>query len=72
MNDRWSRIKAIFQAAVERPAGERAAFLDDAVGNDEVLRREVESLLAADTADAHDLDRLPLAGDGPRRVRTPR
>ena len=42
---RWLRVKALFQAAVERPAAERDAFLAAATGDDEALRREVESLL---------------------------
>ena len=61
-DDRWLRVKAIFQAAVERDPSEREAFLADAVGDDEILRREVESLLASDAAHFEVLDRLPLAG----------
>jgi eukaryotic-like serine/threonine-protein kinase len=49
IDERWQRIKALFQAAVERPAAERTAFLSAAAGDDEALRREVESLLASDT-----------------------
>ena len=56
---RWLRVKALFQAVVERPAEERDAFLAAATG-DEALRREVESLLAADISDASLLDRLPV------------
>jgi serine/threonine protein kinase/Tfp pilus assembly protein PilF len=41
-------IDAIFAAALDREPAERAAFLDDACDGDEVLRREVESLLAND------------------------
>jgi serine/threonine protein kinase/Flp pilus assembly protein TadD len=41
-------IDVIFAAALEREPAERAAFLDDACDGDEVLRREVESLLAND------------------------
>ena len=48
----WSRLKTTFHAAVDLPAGEREAFLDQACGDDDVLRREVASLLAeADDAD---------------------
>ena len=43
-------MKALFQAALERPADERAAFLAAATGDDEALRREVESLLTSDTS----------------------
>jgi serine/threonine protein kinase len=45
-------VKALFQAALERPADERDAFLAAATGDDAALRREVESLLAADISDA--------------------
>jgi serine/threonine protein kinase/Tol biopolymer transport system component len=61
-DDRWQRVKAVFQAAVDKPINEREAFLADAVGDDEILRREIESLLASDAADFDVLDRLPLAG----------
>jgi serine/threonine protein kinase len=54
-------VKALFQATVERPAEERAAFLAAATGDDAELRREVESLLRSDTSDASFLDRLPVA-----------
>ena len=42
---RWDQVKALFQATVDRPPSERAAFLAAAVGGDDALRREVESLL---------------------------
>ena len=58
-DDRWQRVKALFQAAVERPASEREAFLASAAGDDDALRREVESLLASDAARL-EFDRLPL------------
>jgi serine/threonine protein kinase/Tol biopolymer transport system component len=60
-DERWARVKALFQAAVERPAAERNAFLAAATTGDDELRREVESLLASDTGDVSFLDRLPLA-----------
>ena len=50
-DERWPSVKALFQAAMERPAGERDAFLAAAAEGDDALRREVESLLAWDTAD---------------------
>jgi serine/threonine protein kinase/Tol biopolymer transport system component len=58
---RWLRAKALFQAAVELSADERDAFLTAATGDDVALRREVESLLASDTADLSSWDRLPAA-----------
>ena len=62
-DERWPRVKALFQAAVERPAEERDAFLAAATGDDAALRREVESLLASDTSDVSFLDRLPVASE---------
>jgi Tol biopolymer transport system component len=64
IDERWARVKAIFQAAAERPAAERDAFLSAAAGDDLALRREVESLLTSDAAEASFLDRLPLATAG--------
>ena len=58
-DERWPRVKALFQSAADRPPGERDAFLAAATGDDEALRREVESLLTWDAADASVLDRPP-------------
>jgi hypothetical protein len=52
MSDHWSRVTELFNAALERGPGERAAFLDAACGGDPACRAEVDSLLAAhDRAD---------------------
>jgi serine/threonine-protein kinase len=59
-NERWVRVKALFQAAVERPIEERGAFLAAATGDDEALRRDVESLLTSDTSDESFLRGLPV------------
>jgi Tol biopolymer transport system component len=59
-DSRWQQIKALLEAAVERPPSERAAFLVAATGGDETLRREVESLLEWDTSAAGFTDRLPV------------
>jgi len=61
IDERWGRVKSLFQAAAERPAGERDAFLAAAPGVDDDLRREVRSLLRVDATDSV-FDRLPLAG----------
>ncbi len=69
------REREIFLAALERPsAGERAAFLDRACGNDAPLRARLESLLRHHAEDgfledpAADLQRMapaePLVGEG--------
>src|SRR2546427_2003475 len=44
--ERWPAVERLYHGALERAAEERAAFLNDACGNDDELRREVESLLA--------------------------
>jgi serine/threonine-protein kinase len=62
-DERWPRVKALFQAAVERPIEERDAFLAAATGDDAALRREVESLLTSDTSDVSFLDQLPVASE---------
>jgi len=59
-DERWPRVKALFQAAVERPTEERDALLAAATGDDAALRREVESLLASDTSDVSFFDQLPV------------
>jgi serine/threonine protein kinase len=59
MTDRWHAAKAIFQAALERDPGERAAFLDAACAGDEALRAAVDDLLAAD-ATAGDFLQTPV------------
>ena len=47
---RWATVKSLHQAALDREPSERAAFLEEACAGDEALRREVESLLAYQTA----------------------
>ena len=42
---RWTTVDGLFEAALEREPHERAAFLREACGGNETLRREVESLL---------------------------
>jgi eukaryotic-like serine/threonine-protein kinase len=49
-SERWERIAGVYDAALERPEHERAAFIADSTAGDEGLRREVESLLAQDHA----------------------
>src|SRR5258708_7282208 len=44
----WKRVGRHFQAALELRPGERMAYLRKACGEDESLRQEVESLLAAE------------------------
>ena len=44
--ERWRQIEQLYHSALEREESRRAAFLEQACGGDESLRREVESLLA--------------------------
>ena len=44
--ERWQQVERLYHATLEKEAGERAAFLEEACAGDESLRREVESLLA--------------------------
>jgi serine/threonine protein kinase len=46
--ERWEQVGKIYHSALELKADERCAFLDRACADDETLRQEVESLLAAD------------------------
>jgi eukaryotic-like serine/threonine-protein kinase len=46
--ERWEQIKEVFCGALEQSEGERAAWLDTACGADDLLRAEVERLLAQD------------------------
>src|SRR5713226_397392 len=43
----WEKVKEVFTAALEQPVAMRAQFLAETCGDDEALRGEVESLLAA-------------------------
>jgi serine/threonine-protein kinase len=43
--ERWQDVERLFHAALEVPAHERAAFLQDSSAGDDSLRCEVESLL---------------------------
>ena len=48
--ERWQKIETLLDAVLERPAGERGAFLDEACAGDAELRAQLEALLAADEA----------------------
>ena len=80
---RWNQIWDLFHRALELPASDRHAFLQRACGEDQDLRREVESLLEShevapeflyepETVQA-ELDSLPdpMIGQqvGPYRIR---
>src|ERR1043165_7023498 len=44
--ERWQRIERLYHAALEVEESRRPAFLQDACGGDQALRREVEILLS--------------------------
>jgi eukaryotic-like serine/threonine-protein kinase len=44
--ERWQRLEQVCQAALDRSAGERAAFLKEACAGDQALYQEAEALLA--------------------------
>ena len=48
MPERWDRIEQVYHSALKVEESRRAAFLKDTCGEDENLRREVESLLAGE------------------------
>jgi serine/threonine protein kinase/tetratricopeptide (TPR) repeat protein len=50
--ERWEKIKDLFSDAQRRNPTERCAFLQEACKDDESLRREVDSLLAAAEGEA--------------------
>src|SRR5262245_39858535 len=47
--ERYREVGQIFRAAAEIPPDQRGAFLDEACGDNEALRKEVESLLSHDS-----------------------
>src|SRR5437773_895120 len=49
--ERWQQVKRIFNSAVQLEAAERSAFVIEACGDDDSLRKEVESLI-----DVHERD----------------
>ena len=56
----WRRIERLCEAALSLDSAARIAFLDQECGGDVGLRREIESLLAAD-AHAGDFLESPVA-----------
>ena len=63
--ERRREIERVFEAALERPADERAAFLAAACGADAGLHQEVSALLAAHAVPEGILERDPVATLGP-------
>ncbi|MGA7413075.1 MAG: protein kinase, partial [Bryobacteraceae bacterium] len=51
--ERWRRVEELYHRALEMDAVRVAEFLEDSCGDDTVLRREVESLLAREKEAEH-------------------
>src|SRR5215831_1963448 len=56
----WNEVEEVFQAALEIPPADRNAWLTEHCGTAPELRREVESLLAAESASADFLSKSDL------------
>ena len=48
IGERWQAVKTVLESALQLESAKRSAYLDQACSSDSSLRREVESLLAAD------------------------
>ena len=60
--ERWQEIRTVLEAALAMDSEKRRAYLDQVCSSDQSLRREVESLLAADQqAQTGFLESPPLA-----------
>ena len=52
--ERWRKVEQVYQSTMDREPRLRAAFLSEACGSDQELRREVDSLL--------ELNHSPVSG----------
>src|SRR5262245_60628291 len=57
-SDQWRKVADLFHAACERSPDQRSAFLAEACGDGDVVRREVESLLRQDVSQDGPLERV--------------
>jgi len=55
--ERWQKVNELFTKAADLEHGERETFLDQACADDQILRAEVESLLASDSRGLNVLER---------------
>src|SRR6476619_6677775 len=56
-SEKWRKVSELFEAALDRPAAERASFLKAASDGDDEIRIRVEKMLVADTQTDHVIDR---------------
>jgi TolB-like protein/Tfp pilus assembly protein PilF/predicted Ser/Thr protein kinase len=64
MPERWQQVERLYHDAAELSQDRRSAFLDESCGEDENLRREVESLLAQEKGAQDFLERPALEAAG--------
>jgi serine/threonine protein kinase/Tfp pilus assembly protein PilF len=55
--EQWQKISELFEAALQRPVDERAAFLAHACAGDDEIHRRLTAMLAADARDDLLMDR---------------
>jgi tetratricopeptide (TPR) repeat protein/predicted Ser/Thr protein kinase len=67
----WRRVEDLYHRALELDESRRSAFLENSCGDDEVLRREVESLLAHEKAAEHFIQSPALEVMGKLAARQP-
>ena len=60
--ERWERVERLYHAALEHDATERSHFLATACAGDDMLRRDVESLLDADESGGEVLEYALIIG----------
>ena len=63
--ERWKRVEAVFERALDLPVGERTDFVHTTCDGDDELRREVQSLLDSHVRAGSFIDQVSLfiAGD---------
>jgi hypothetical protein len=61
-SERWKQIDQLMQAALERKPEDRSAFLDEVCDDDQVLHREVESLISYESQASGFLEQPALEG----------
>ena len=68
----WRRVEDLYHRALEQPPSRRAEFLQQSCGGDDVLRREVESLLAHEKPAEHFIESPALEVFGKAVASDPR
>lgn len=61
MDERWQKVREVFDAAIQHPSDERRRFVETACDGDESLRSEVEALLSSLESAGEFLESSPVA-----------